>query len=159
MIPDAAESPEFCAAVMELCTELARAIADDGEGASHLVTINVRGLRETSEARKIAKAIAESPLVKCAFTGNDPNWGRIVSAAGYTGVPFDVTGVSLRMNGFTLFQNGTPAEFDAAAVSASMKANREIVVELSFTEGDADACVWTCDLTTEYVHINADYHT
>ncbi len=157
--PDAAESPEFYAVVEDLCTKLARAIADDGEGASHMITIHVRGLKTEVDARRIARSVADSPLVKCAFTGNDPNWGRIVSAAGYVDVPFNIARVSLKINGFLVFENGTPAKFDAAAVSASMKANREITVELTFGEGTAETCFWTSDLTVEYVHINADYHT
>lgn len=157
--PDAAESPEFYAAVEKLCTQLARAMADDGEGASHMITIKVRGLKTEVDARRVARSVADSPLVKCAFAGNDPNWGRIVSAAGYVDVPFDVAKVSLRVNGFLLFDAGAPAAFDPAEVSASMAANREITVELTFGEGKAGTRFWTSDLTAEYVHINADYHT
>lgn len=158
-IPDAADSPEFCAELLRLCTQLAREMANDGEGASHMITIHVRGLKSDADAKKIARAVADSPLVKCACTGNDPNWGRIVSAAGYAGIPFDAQKVSLRVNDFLLFEKGSPAKFDAPAVSASMKENREICVELFFEEGSGNACVWTSDLTVDYVHINADYHT
>lgn len=156
---NAAADDAFRSALEGVCADLARSIPADGEGASHLVTIHVTGTRTESEALRISRLIAESPLVKCAFAGNDPNWGRIVSAAGYAGIPFDVNAVTLHLNGFLLFEHGSPVAFDPAEVSKSMRENREIVVELAFAEGSARARMWTCDLTTEYVHINADYHT
>lgn len=156
---DVTENPAFVAAVEEICEAMARSIASDGEGASHLVTIHVHGTKTEADARKIAREIAESALVKCAFTGNDPNWGRIVSAAGYAGVAFDVAQVSLDVNGFRLFEKGSPVAFNAAEVSRSMRENREITVDLRLGEGTEEIRFWTCDLTTEYVHINADYHT
>ncbi len=103
--------------------------------------------------------MADSPLVKTAVAGGDPNWGRIVSAAGYAGVPFDPAGVDLEINGLALYQSGAPLSFDAAAVSASIKENRETKVVLSFREGSAEVRFWTSDLTAEYVRLNADYHT
>ncbi len=149
----------FRTALVEVCTELARAIAADGEGASHLVTINVDGCATAEDARRIARCIADSLLVKCAIAGADPNWGRIVSAAGYAGVAFDPARISLRLNGHLLYATGVPGEFDARAVSASLRANREVLIELSLAEGDAQARFWTTDLTAEYVRLNADYHT
>lgn len=149
----------FQTALDEICIELARSIPADGEGATHLVTIDVLGCRDKASARKIAKVIAESALVKTAITGADPNWGRIVSAAGYAGVDFDPNGVGLKINGFTVFEKGSPATFDAETVSTSIRDNRETSIELTFTTGDASARFWTTDLTTEYIHINADYHT
>lgn len=156
---DVSRNKAFAEALEGVCGDLARSIPADGEGASHLVTIQVSGLKTEANARKIARLIAESPLVKCAFAGNDPNWGRIVSAAGYAGIPFDPVGVSLYLNGTKLFENGAPVKFNAAKVSQSMAANKEISVDLRFSEGEKEATFWTCDLTTEYVHINADYHT
>ena len=103
--------------------------------------------------------MADSPLVKTAVAGADPNWGRIVSAAGYAGVPFDPAGVDLEVNGFALYRSGAPLTFDAVAVSASIKENRETKVVLSFREGNASVRFWTSDLTAEYVRLNADYHT
>ena len=150
---------EFQTALDEVCMELARSIPADGEGASHLITIDIFGCKDKTSARKIAKVVAESALVKTAITGADPNWGRIVSAAGYAGIPFDPSGVDLTINGFTVFEKGSPAKFDAETVSASIRDNRETDVKLSFTEGDASARFWTTDLTTEYIHLNADYHT
>ena len=150
---------EFQTALDEVCMELARSIPADGEGASHLITIDILGCKDKTSARKIAKVVAESALVKTAITGADPNWGRIVSAAGYAGIPFDPSGVDLTINGFTVFEKGSPAKFDAETVSASIRDNRETDVKLTFTEGDASARFWTTDLTTEYIHLNADYHT
>ena len=131
----------------------------DGEGASHLITIEVHGGNTRDEAVTIAKTIADSPLVKTAVAGNDPNWGRIVSAAGYAGVSFDPTKVSLLINGTLLYENGAPVEFDASAVSAAMKANRDTSIVLLLDGGTASARFWTTDLTVEYVRLNAEYHT
>lgn len=146
-------------AVFEVCEDLARAIADDGEGATHLVTIDVVGCASVPAARKIAATIANSPLVKTAIAGADPNWGRIVSAAGYAQVPFRPSGVSLHVNGFLLYNEGTPVPFKAEDVSNSIKYNRETKIELKLSEGDATARFWTCDFTKGYIEINADYHT
>ena len=146
-------------ALAEVCRELARAIPADGEGATHLITIEVTGCPSRTAALRIARSIADSLLVKTAVAGADPNWGRIVSAAGYAGVPFDTAGVSLRVNGFLLYRGGTPVRFDAAAVSGSIRRNRDTLIQLELDEGDAEARFWTTDLTAEYVRLNADYHT
>ncbi len=150
---------QFQTALAEVCGELARAIPADGEGATHLISIEVAGCASRAAAHKIAKTVAESSLVKTAITGGDPNWGRIVSAAGYAGVPFDPAGVELMLNGFLLYRNATPTKFDAAAVSASIRDNRETKILLRFSEGAAGVRFWTTDLTAEYVRLNADYHT
>ncbi|HEY2759379.1 MAG TPA: bifunctional ornithine acetyltransferase/N-acetylglutamate synthase, partial [Pirellulales bacterium] len=131
----------------------------DGEGATHLISIEVKGCATPAAARQIAKTIADSALVKTAIAGADPNWGRIVSAAGYAGVPFNPAKVSLAVNGFTLYQNGAPAAFDGSQVSASIKENRDTAIMLTLGEGTASARFWTTDLTAEYVRLNADYHT
>ncbi|MGD9723914.1 MAG: bifunctional glutamate N-acetyltransferase/amino-acid acetyltransferase ArgJ [Pirellulales bacterium] len=149
----------FTAALQEVCTDLARAIPADGEGATHLVTLDVSGCASVAAARKIARTIADSPLVKTAIAGADPNWGRIVSAAGYAGVPFNPAGVDLKINEFQLYERGAPVEFDAAQVSASIRDNRVTHVELRLREGDAAIRFWTTDLTAEYIRLNADYHT
>jgi glutamate N-acetyltransferase/amino-acid N-acetyltransferase len=150
---------EFRSAATAVCGDLARAIAADAEGASHLVTIHVEGLRNDAEARVVAKAVADSALVKTALFGADPNWGRIVSAAGYAGVPFEETQLSLWLGDHLLYERGTPQPFDAAAVSASMKATRELPLRLVFTLGAGRCTFYTCDLTYEYVRLNADYTT
>ena len=142
-----------------MCIELAKQIPDDGEGATHLVTIDVQGTATRHDAFRIAKTVAESALVKTAIAGGDPNWGRIVSAAGYAGVPFDPARVSLQVNGTQLYQDGTPVPFDAASVSHSIRANRETHVLLTLREGTASVRFWTSDLTVDYVNFNADYST
>jgi glutamate N-acetyltransferase/amino-acid N-acetyltransferase len=149
----------FQEALNEVCVDLAKAIAGDGEGATHLVTIEVNGCKDRETALELAKTVANSPLVKTALHGADPNWGRIVSAAGYANVPFDPTGVTLRLNGFLLYEKGAPVEFDGGAVSTSIRDNRDTLVQLDFSEGTASRRFWTADLTAEYVRLNADYHT
>ncbi|MBM3994575.1 MAG: bifunctional glutamate N-acetyltransferase/amino-acid acetyltransferase ArgJ [Planctomycetes bacterium] len=149
----------FNEAAIGVCEELARDMASDAEGASHLITIHVEGTRNDAEARTIAKTIAESALVKTAFFGADPNWGRIVSAAGYSGIAFDESQLSLRLGDFLLYEKGTPLPFDPSAVSAFMKANRELTIRLIFTLGAGRCTFYTCDLTYDYVRLNADYTT
>ncbi len=143
----------------EVCVDLAKSIPADGEGATHLITIDVTGCADRDSALTLAKTVANSPLVKTAISGADPNWGRIVSAAGYAGVPFDPDGVSLWVNGFLLYDKGAPVEFDSHAVSCSIRDNRETTILLQFSEGNVSRRFWTTDLTAEYVRLNADYHT
>ena len=142
-----------------VCESLAREMADDGEGATHVMRIEVTGAAGRDAARQIARTIADSPLVKTAVHGADPNWGRIVSAAGYSGVPFDPARVVLRLNGTLLFQAGAPVPFDAAAVSASIQGNRETLIELAVGDGPGRIRFHSSDLTADYVRLNADYHT
>src|SRR5207253_10604624 len=111
----------FESAVGGVCVRLARAMAGDAEGAAHLVTLEVEGLRDDAEARRVAKAVAESALVKTAIFGGDPNWGRIVSAAGYAGVPFEEEQVSLWLGDVLLYHAGAPQPFDPAAASAYLR--------------------------------------
>ena len=154
-----ADLSAFAAGFRSAAEELAVMIPADGEGATHLITVEVSGCKDASEARAIAKAVADSPLVKTAIHGADPNWGRIVSAAGYAGVPFDESEVSLHLNDILLYEDGVPVPFDGAAASESLRALRDISVRLSLKRGDASARFWTCDLTAEYVRLNADYTT
>lgn len=147
------------ATIFEVCEDLAQSIPADGEGASHLITIEVHGCASRDDAVQIARTIANSPLVKTAITGADPNWGRIVSAAGYAGVGFNPEEVTLLINGLLLYEQGSPVPFDEAAVSASIRDNRDCGIVILFSEGTASARFWTTDLTTEYVRLNADYHT
>jgi glutamate N-acetyltransferase/amino-acid N-acetyltransferase len=149
----------FGRAATEVCGDLARAIAADAEGATHLVAVEVSGLRNADEARRVAKTVAESALVKTALFGADPNWGRIVSAAGYAGVAFEERDLSLWLGETLLYQAGAPQPFDAAAVSAYLKNHRELRMRLHFTLGTASCTFWTCDLTYDYVRLNADYTT
>ncbi len=150
---------EFAVIVREACIDLARMIPDDGEGATHRITIDVEGARDREEARTIARAVADSPLVKTAIHGADPNWGRIVSAAGYSGVPFEERELSLWLNGVPLYRDGVPLPFDDAETSANLRANRETSIRLVLTRGEASIRFWTCDLTAEYIRLNADYTT
>jgi glutamate N-acetyltransferase/amino-acid N-acetyltransferase len=154
-----ADLDAFGTALVETCEVLAREIADDGEGATHVLRVEVTGCRTREEARQIARTVADSPLVKTAIHGADPNWGRIVSAAGYAGVPFDPTRLVLRLNGTLLFRDGAPVAFDADAVSASLGASREALIELDLASGPASVRFHSSDLTAEYVRLNADYHT
>jgi glutamate N-acetyltransferase / amino-acid N-acetyltransferase len=150
---------DFRATLFEVCEDLAQAIPADGEGATHLITVEVHGCRTRQEALQIGKTIADSPLVKTAIAGADPNWGRIVSAAGYAGVHFDPSKVTLHLNGLLLYERGAPVDFDAENVSKSIAADRDTSIVLIFDEGTACARFWTTDLTAEYVRLNADYHT
>jgi glutamate N-acetyltransferase/amino-acid N-acetyltransferase len=149
----------FEAALGEVCEELAKAIVADGEGATHFIQIDVLGCRTRGDARQIAQSIANSPLVKTAIHGADPNWGRIVSAIGYCGVDFNPARVELEVNGHFLYHNGTPVSFDAKAASSAIRDNRETHIRLRLFEGDESIRFWTTDLTAEYVRLNADYHT
>jgi len=150
---------EFEDAVHVVCADLARAIAEDAEGANHLITIHVEGCRTDAEARTIAKAIAESALVKTAVFGADPNWGRVVSAAGYCGVDFDERDLSLGMGSFLLYERGVPLPFDAKSASAYLRDNRNVDFRVKLELGSGHCTFFTCDLTTEYVNLNADYTT
>ena len=153
------ELTTFRATLDEVCIDLAKAIASDGEGATHLVTIEISGCADRAAALSIAKHVADSPLVMTAIHGADPNWGRIVSATGYANVPLDPKGITLHLNGHLLYRDGAPVAFDAAAVSKSIADNRDTLIQLDFREGTAGVRFWTADLTAEYVRLNADYHT
>jgi glutamate N-acetyltransferase/amino-acid N-acetyltransferase len=150
---------KFQATLVEVCEFLAQSIPADGEGASHLITVEVHGCKTREDATQIARSIANSPLVKTAVAGNDPNWGRIVSAAGYSGVDFDPAKACLHLNGSLLYEHGRPVQFDGDAISAAMAADRNTGIVLLLEEGEASARFWSTDLTAEYVRLNADYHT
>lgn len=154
-----ADLQRFEEAVNRACQTLAKMIPDDGEGATHLITIDVEGARDREEARTIARAVADSPLVKTAIAGADPNWGRIVSAAGYSGVDFAEQELSLWLNDTPLYRDGVPLPFDGPAVSSQLRAQRETSIRLTLKRGEGVIRFWTCDLTAEYVRLNADYTT
>jgi glutamate N-acetyltransferase / amino-acid N-acetyltransferase len=149
----------YAEGVSSVCADLARAIASDAEGADHLVVIDVEGCRSDAEARQVAKTVADSALVKTAICGGDPNWGRFVSAAGYSGVIFDEKDLSLWMGDLPLYRNGSPLPFDPATASAYLRKNREVHLRLRFALGSGRCTFYTCDLTAEYVRLNADYTT
>lgn len=157
--PTASDKATLQRMLNEVTADLAQAIIRDAEGARHFITIDVRGTRTRDEAFRIARCIADSPLVKTAITGADPNWGRIVSAAGYSGVELREEDLTLTVNGTLLYQSGAPVAFDAAAVSASLRQNRDVSIDLRLTLGDAACRFWTSDLTKEYVELNSEYTT
>jgi glutamate N-acetyltransferase/amino-acid N-acetyltransferase len=148
----------FADALTEVCQSLAYQIAADGEGATKVVTITVRRAKTVDIARALARSIANSPLVKTAMHGNDPNWGRLISAAGYAGVPFNPDQCTLTLQGTKVFRAGRPLPFSAAQLSRALDA-KEVTVDLDCATGSAEATVWTCDLSKQYITINADYHT
>jgi glutamate N-acetyltransferase / amino-acid N-acetyltransferase len=151
-----AEAGQFEKALHFVCEHLAKEIARDGEGATKLVAVTVKNV---NKARQVAKTIANSPLVKTALFGNDPNWGRILAAAGRSGAAFDPDKVTIALAGTPVYAGGSPVAFDPAEVSEKMKA-REIQIVADFHQPSGEtATVWTCDLSYDYVKINADYHT
>jgi glutamate N-acetyltransferase/amino-acid N-acetyltransferase len=145
-------------ALLKLASELAKMIARDGEGATKLVEITVAGAADSKGAAIIARTIANSPLVKTAIFGNDPNWGRVLAAAGRAGVYFDQYHVDLDFAGTPVVRNGQPIEFDKHAAIQAMK-TKEVKILLTLGEGAFEATVWTCDFSYDYVKINADYTT
>jgi glutamate N-acetyltransferase/amino-acid N-acetyltransferase len=152
------QAKTFLAGLTELCQTLAKMIARDGEGAEKLVTIEVRGARTPRDADRVARAIANSPLVKTAIAGSDPNWGRIICAAGYSGAHFDPAKVDIRVNDFFLCRKGLDAGFDEAAAKQELNA-KELTLRLDLHQGNASTRMWTCDLTHAYIDINASYRT
>lgn len=154
-----ADAAIFEAELTELCIELAKKIPDDGEGATHLIEIQIRGANTDADADAIARSIALSNLVKTAITGGDPNWGRIVSAAGYAGVPIQPNRTALKINGLPLFDAGEPLPFDAKTVSQSIRGQKLTLIELQVGLGPGTATHWTTDLNSEYVRFNSEYTT
>ena len=144
--------------LMMLCTELAKQIAADGEGASKFLTINVKGAKSFADAKTVGMAIANSPLVKTAFFGEDPNWGRVICAVGYSGADMLPEKTVVKFGGITIFANGTGATYDEKALAHVMK-EKDIVIDIELNMGQEDATVWSCDLCYEYVKINGEYHT
>jgi len=148
----------FTAALEEVCRSLALQIVADGEGAQRVIEIEVRGAKTEAAAKRIAETIATSPLVKTAFAGGDPNWGRIFAAAGRSGVKFDTALVDIKMAGIPVLRRGQPLDFNERAASNKLLAEHvPLVVDLH--AGKAMARYWTCDFTAEYVRINASYRT
>ncbi len=140
------------------CCSLAGQIVADGEGATRVVEIEVKGAASSIDALAAARAIANSPLVKAAVNGGDPNWGRVVSAAGYSGARLDPGRVELLINGLPACQHGRPAKPPQAKLAEQM-AREHVKFTLDLGVGETSETVWTCDLSRDYVAINADYHT
>jgi len=156
--PSGAAYKNFCAALEDVCRELALAIVADGEGAQRVIEIEVRGASSAAAADRVARTIANSPLVKTAFAGADPNWGRILAAAGRSGVAFDPARTDIWIGGVAVCRGGREMTFDETAAHEKMLA-KSVQVRVDLGSGRGAARVWTCDFTQEYVHINASYRT
>lgn len=150
--------PLFRDALVALLDPLAAKIAGDGEGAEKLVRVEVREAVSEADARLAARAVAASNLVKCAIHGNDPNWGRIACAVGYSGAEVEPARLGIKLNGTSLLVGGEPQPFDARAVSQGMRA-AEVVIEVTLGLGTAGGRAYGCDLTEGYVRFNAEYTT
>jgi glutamate N-acetyltransferase/amino-acid N-acetyltransferase len=149
----------FSAAVTQVCTSLARQIVADGEGSTHVVELHIEGAATDADALKIAKAIAHSPLVKTAWAGSDPNWGRLMAAIGYSGAQIDPERINILFGEQVICRDGgRAAEFDENAAHAYI-AQPEFSVTIQLHQGTGSCVFWTTDLTHEYVSINADYST
>jgi glutamate N-acetyltransferase/amino-acid N-acetyltransferase len=149
---------EFLAGLTAVCGELALGIVRGGEGATKLVTVTVTGAASTADARRAAKAIANSPLVKTAIHGGDPNWGRLIAVAGRAGVAFELARAAVTIGSIVLFKDGRPYD-EATPLAAEYLKGTELTVGVDLGAGRAQSTVWTCDLSAEYVRINADYRT
>ncbi len=148
----------FYNGLLQVCVWLARSIVLDGEGATKIVEVNVMGADTEENARKVAKAVSVSQLCKTAFFGGDPNWGRILCAVGYSGVPVIPEKIVLWIGDVKVFEQGLPAQYEETMVAEIMK-NKEFSVCIDLGLGTEEVCYWTSDLSYDYVKINADYRT
>jgi glutamate N-acetyltransferase/amino-acid N-acetyltransferase len=155
---ESADFPAFKQALREICIAMAQKIAGDGEGATKLVECTVTGAATREDARLAAKAIIASSLVKTAIYGNDANWGRIACAAGYSGAKFDPNKVNIFIGDVQVAQNGMGLEFDEAKATETLK-QKKVNILVKFNNGEEEATAWGCDLTYDYVSINADYRS
>lgn len=153
-----ADYEKFAEALKSICVGLAQRIAADGEGATKFLTINVKGAKCFADAKTVAMSVAKSPLVKTAFFGEDPNWGRVICAVGYAGAPMVPEKTVVKFGGIAVYANGLGATFDEAKLREVM-AEHDIVIDIEMGLGDAEATVWSCDFSYEYVKINGEYHT
>jgi glutamate N-acetyltransferase/amino-acid N-acetyltransferase len=157
-VVDETSYPVFLAGLTAVCRELALDIVRGGEGATKLVTVTVTGGATSADARKAAKAIANSLLVKTAIHGGDPNWGRLIAVAGRAGVAFDLSRAAVRIGSTVLFRDGRPYD-EAAPEAAAYLRGKELTVSVDLGSGNESSTVWTCDLSADYVRINAEYRT
>ncbi len=149
----------FQDALMQVCASLARQIVADGEGVSHVVELRIAGARSDADALRVAKAIAHSPLVKTAWAGCDPNWGRLAAAIGYSGAEIDPERIDIRFGDLPICRHGgRAAGYDEAAAHAYLNQD-EFSISIDLHQGQGSCVFWTTDLTAEYIHINADYST
>jgi glutamate N-acetyltransferase/amino-acid N-acetyltransferase len=150
--------PAFFEALVTCAQDLAKLIARDGEGATKFLEVNVVGAATWKDAKAAAMAIAKSPLVKTAFFGEDPNWGRIVCAAGYSGAAMNADKVNLSIGGVRLVENGMNCNIPLTSLTDIMS-EHDITMTIDMAAGNECATVWTCDFSYEYVKINGEYHT
>jgi glutamate N-acetyltransferase/amino-acid N-acetyltransferase len=154
-----ANDPAFASALTEVCASLARQVVADGEGLSHVVELRISGAASDADALRVAKAIAHSPLVKTAWAGCDPNWGRLAAAIGYSGAQIDPNRIEIDFGELPICRDGGRAPgFDEAAAHAYIS-QREFSISIQLHQGSGSCVFWTTDLTHEYIHINADYST
>ena len=158
ILPGTEAAQAFEKALCLLTAHLAREIVRDGEGATTVVRLDVLRARDAEQAEKVARAVCNSPLVKCAIHGRDPNWGRILCAAGYSGAGVMPESVDLSIQDVPVLRRGTPLSFDAPALSEKMN-GEEVTIRLDLGVGECQTTFWTCDFSAEYVSINADYMT
>jgi glutamate N-acetyltransferase/amino-acid N-acetyltransferase len=158
-----AESPEFIQlqeTITEVAAELAQMIVRDGEGATKFITVQVESGRDITECKQVAYAIAHSPLIKTAFFASDPNLGRILAAIGYAGLTdLDVNQIQLYLGHVLVAENGGRAPTYREEEGQQVMNEAEITVRVVLNRGGASTCVWTCDLSYDYVKINADYRS
>jgi glutamate N-acetyltransferase/amino-acid N-acetyltransferase len=158
-VPIGANDAAFAAALTEVCTSLARQVVADGEGISHVVELRIDGAANDADALRVAKAIAHSPLVKTAWAGCDPNWGRLAAAIGYSGAEIDPNRFDISFGELPICRDGGRApEYDETAAHAYIS-QREFSISIQLNQGKGSCVFWTTDLTAEYIRINADYST
>jgi len=153
-----ADYETFKETLLAVCQGISEKIAADGEGATKFITVHVKGAKSFADAKTVGMSVANSPLVKTAFFGEDPNWGRVICAVGYAGVPMNPNHTTVKFGGIPVYADGMGVSYDADALRTVMTAH-DIVVEVDLKDGDAEAKVWTCDFSYEYVKINGEYHT
>ena len=156
--PGHAAAPVFEEALTQVCTHLARELARDGEGAGKLIEVRVDGAADEADARRVARTVAGSLLVKTAVHGCDPNWGRVLTAAGYSGAQVREETCQLYLQGVRVFAAGLPEPFDEAALREALD-SRDVAIRVDLGLGPGAATAWGCDLTRDYVRINAEYTT
>jgi len=158
IVPDTVEYDTFCQALNYVCGELALMIVRDGEGATRMIEVHVTGAADDRDARRVARSVGESLLVKTAVFGGDANWGRIACAIGYSDAQVDPTRVTVAIGEVEVMRNGQSARYDEQAAAAAV--NRpEVPIHIELGLGSGEATLWTCDLTDGYIRINADYRS
>jgi glutamate N-acetyltransferase/amino-acid N-acetyltransferase len=158
IVKDDYEYSVFVDALMHVCTYLARLMAKDGEGATKLIEVIVDGAQDEADAYKVVSAVAKSPLVKTAIFGEDANWGRIITAVGYSGASFDPNLTDIHIGNLLVCRNGTAVNFDESAAKTILK-QREITIKINIKKGNVSDRIWTCDFSYDYVKINGSYRS